>query len=378
MKKKFLIVTTVSDSLPFFKGQISVLKQVFNIELVASAGIQMDEMCQMHDVKGHKVKMKREISLLSDIKSLIQLTFLFFKLKPYIVHGNTPKGSLLSMIAAWINQVPVRIYYVHGLRYHGEIGNKQKLLQLIEKLTCRLATHIVGVSEGVRQNIINDKLTSKNVFLIGNGSVNGIDLNYFNAEKYNPIEIKIKFDINQKDFIFGFVGRLVGDKGINELVAAFVKLNQEFKNIKLILAGKYEDQIDPLKSETLEIINNNNNIVNFGFQTDVRPILTIMNVFTFPSYREGFGIVLMEAAAMKVPAISTDIIGCNEVVVDGKSGFLIESKNQEALYLKMKYFVQNPELSKIMGANAKEIVTKKFEQNAHWEKALQFYKNNCK
>ncbi len=372
MKKKFIIVTTVSDSLPFFKGQVNILKEYFNVELVSSAGNYMDEMCSLHNVAGHKLDMKREISIFNDFFSLIKLIVLFFKIKPYIVHGNTPKASLLSMIAAWITRVPKRIYYVHGLRYYGEVGIKRKLLMFLEKVSCYFATHIVAVSEGVKEGLKKDNLSNKDVLLIWNGSVNGIDLEYFDPEKTDVSTVRNLYGIDDNDFVFGFIGRLVGDKGVNELVGAFKELNKFHKNIKLLLVGRFENELDPLSKLTIDEIENNKNIINAGLQKDVRSFLSSMHVFSFPSYREGFGLVLMEAGAMNIPSISSDIIGCRDII-NNNNGLLIKSKDQQDLFNKMRYSIENQEQINEMAKKSRNIVKDKFEQKELWKKSLEMY-----
>lgn len=373
MKKKLIIVTTVSDSLPFFKGQINVLKEYFEVELISSPGEYMEEMCSKHLVKGHDLIMKREISVFNDILSLMKLIILFFKIKPFIVHGNTPKASLLSMIAAWITRVPKRIYYVHGLRYYGEVGKKRKLLMLLEKVSCYFATHIVAVSEGVKEGLKKDNLSKKEILLIWNGSVNGIDLEYFDPEKTDVSTVRNLYGIDKNDFVFGFIGRFVGDKGVNELVGAFKELNKFHKNIKLLLVGTFENDLDPLNKEAIYEIESNKNIINAGLQKDVRPFLSSMHVFTFPSYREGLGIVLMESSAMNIPSISSNIIGCNEVIVEGENGLFIESKNQQMLSERMRYCIESPEQINEMAKKARNIVKDKFEQKELWKKSLEMY-----
>jgi len=372
LKKKILIVTTVADSLPFFKGQIDVLKKSFDVELVSSPGIQHDEMCQMHNVQGHKLIMKRDISFISDFRSLWNLFFLFLKIKPDVVHSNTPKAGLLATIAAWIARIPNRIYYVHGLRYHGENGFKRKILMKMEVVSCFFATDVIAVSNGIKTALKTDKITNKEIKVIGNGSVNGIDIDYFNPDIISDVEVYQNHNIDKKDFIFGFIGRLVGDKGINELIKAFVKINKQFDS-KLLLIGTFEHALDPLQDETLKEIENNANILQVGFKKDVRPYLKAMDVFVFPSYREGFGIVLMEAASMGVPSISSDITGCNEIIIEGENGYLVESKNEAALYERMLYCVENKKVIKEMSTTTRSNIINKFEQQKHWAASLALY-----
>lgn len=373
-KKKFLIITTISDSLPFFKGQIDILKQSFDIELASSPGIYLDKMSVMHSVKGHEIPMCRQISLINDFFSLIKLIGLFLKVKPFVVHGNTPKASLLSMIAGWITRVPKRIYYVHGLRYYGETGTKRKILMEMERMSCLLATHVIAVSEGVKEGLLTDSLCKKRIYLIWNGSINGIDLNYFDPNENRGVDILSQvYNIDEEDFIFGFVGRLVADKGINELVEAFTKINSKNRNIKLLLIGNFENKLDPLKEETVLEIEKNENIINVGYQKDVRGFFNLMDVFVLPSYREGLGLVLMEAGAMNLPIISSDITGCREVIENNINGFLIKSKDVSDLQEKMQFSINNPDELRRMALSARSTVKIKFEQQELWSKSLEMY-----
>ena len=375
MRKKIIIVTTVSDSLPFFKGQINVLKGCFDVELVSSSGKYLDEMCSIHEVKGHEINMKREISPIHDFLSLNKLIILFLKIRPDVVHGNTPKASLLSMIAAFITRVPKRIYYVHGLRYQGENGFKRKILMIFERVSCALATHVIAVSQGVKETIENDKIYNGNAHLIWNGSINGIDLDYFDPRYLDKQSLREEYTIKNSDFVFGFVGRFVKDKGVNELVRAFCYINKEFPKTKLLLVGRFESELDPLDDDVIVSIEENKNIINVGFQKDVRPFFSMMDVFSFPSYREGLCLVLMESSAMKIPAISTDIPGCKDVIEDLKNGFLIKSRNEQQLIEKMRYCIENPESIDNMKNNSRNFVKDKFEQKHLWQESLAFYKS---
>lgn len=357
----------------FFKGQIQVLKQEFDIELVSSPGKEFDVTCKTEKVLGHRIKMKREISLFNDFVSLLKLTRLFFNLKPEIIHGSTPKAGLLSMIAAWINKVPTRIYYIHGLRYQGNTGLKKSLLVTMERLSCFFSTDIFAVSNGVKNNLILDKITKKEINIINNGSVNGIDAAYFSPTNTEIKDLKHNYNINSNDFIYGFVGRLVKDKGINELIEAFIKINAKNKNTKLILVGGFEDQLDPLNSTIKNEILNNSNIINTGFQTDIRPFLKMMDVFVFPSYREGFGVSLMEASAMETPVISSNIIGCNEIIKHNYNGLLVTSKSVFELKKAMLQLLHSKEKLRTMSSVTRAFIIDKYEQKKLWNSTLKAY-----
>ncbi|MDG3581739.1 glycosyltransferase family 4 protein [Galbibacter pacificus] len=377
MKDTFLIVTTVPQSLNFFRGQVQVLKKRFNVEAVSSPGERLQNFEETEKVKTYAITIKREISLLNDIQSLYKLYRLIKKIQPKVVHGNTPKGGLLSMLASYFNKTPIRIYFLHGLRYEGTSGIKRKFLMCMERIACNCATHVFSVSHGVKSTLYKDKITSKPVEIIWNGSINGINTEVFNPDNVVTAQIKgVKF--TKENIIFGYVGRLVGDKGINELVSAFSSLYDEYSHIRLLLVGIYEDIQDPVSHKIKDQIKTHPGIFHVGYQKDVKPFLKLMDIFTFPSYREGFGIVLMEAAAMKTPAISSDITGCNEIIQNDYNGILIPPKNMEALMKAMEEIITHPEKITILSNQARDCVINKYNQKTLWNKALSTYSDICK
>lgn len=370
-KKKLFLVTTVPMSFVFFKGQLLLLREHFDVTLISSPEPTLYSTAKENKVNSKGIKMAREISLFSDFISLFKLIGYFFKNRPDILHANTPKGSLLALAAGFLCRVSTRIYYVHGLRYQGATGFKKKLLMKMEKLSCVFATDIIAVSKGVCKKLYEDKITSKQITVIWNGSVNGIDLEYFNPQHTDIKDIRSFYKIDEDDYVFGFLGRLVADKGINELVNAFSKVNAQYSKTKLLLVGSYENNLSPLSPETLLKIQENPNIVETGPQSDVRSYLNAMDIMVFPSYREGFGMVLMEAAAMNVPAIASNIIGCNEIIEDGVNGFLVEPKNMDTLLDKLVFALENRGTIDTMKKNTRKIVQTKFEQNELWNKNIQ-------
>lgn len=375
MKKKFLIITTIPLSLGFFVGQIQFLKNEFDVEVASSPGDKLNAICKKERVIGHGISMQRNISVFKDIVSLVQLVFLCLKVKPFILHGSTPKAGLLSMVAGWITSVPHRIYYVHGLRYQGALGFKRKLLMRMEQITCFFATEIIAVSKGVKACLLNDSITKKEIHIIWNGSVNGIDLNFFNANNNSIPRINNLKSIHQSHFVFGFVGRLVKDKGIHELVTAFIEIKKKYAHTKLLLVGDFEEALDPIDVHVKEEIYANDAIIFVGFQSDIRAYLKEMDVFVLPSYREGFGVALMEAAAMNVPAITSNIIGCNEIIKDGYNGKLIAPKSIKELYSAMEQYIQDTSLLQRQSNEARNYVSEKYNQQIVWQETLKFYKN---
>ena len=373
LKRKFIIITTVPISLNFFSGQIQILKKEFDVEVISSKGVIFDRFCEKEDISGTNIEMNREISLLSDLQSLYRLFNKFYKDKPNIIHGNTPKASLLSMLAGFMARVPIRVYYVHGLRYEGEVGLKKIILKSMESVSCLLATDIFSVSHGVREKLHEDNITKKNINLIKNGSVNGLNGNYFSPVNPEISNFKSIYNIEDNHFIFGFVGRVVKDKGIKELVLSFIEINKKYNHTKLLLVGNYEDKLDPLDQAIKNEIETNENIIFTGFQSDIRPYLKMMNVFVSPSYREGFGISLMEAGAMNLPVITTDIIGCNEVIKDDYNGILIPSKSIPSLIVAMEQYIIDKNFYNKVVSRTRKFMLEKFEQNALWKETLKFY-----
>jgi glycosyltransferase involved in cell wall biosynthesis len=213
--------------------------------------------------------------------------------------------------------------------------------------------------------------------VLANGNINGIDTSSFNPENFSKEQNKIlrkELALKEDDFVFIFVGRLVGDKGINELVAAFDKLTKRFQNIKLLLVGAFESDLDPLNKQTLKMINDNSAILSTGFQQDVRPYFALADVLVFPSYREGFPNVVLQAGAMGLPSIVSDINGCNEIVVDNYNGFIVPVKSSSALEIAMLKLIEDKELYNSTKANARSVITGSYERREIWQALLEEYR----
>ena len=366
MKKiKLIRTSTVPGSLnTFCKGLLRELQEQEGYEVVAvsSPGNAMREIEEREGVKTVAVPMERRISPLNDLKSLWRLIRVFRKEKPAIVHSITPKAGLLSMMAAWVARVPVRLHTFTGLVFPTATGLTQKILILTDRITCACATHIVPEGEGVKNDLINYHITRKPLKVLGHGNIRGIDLDYYNPElpEVQADAAKIR---KPGVFTFVFVGRLVGDKGINELVEAFERLNTEYPETRLLLVGRQEPELDPLKHETIAKIDHNKNIEVVGQQSDVRPWLASADVFVFPSYREGFPNVVIEAGAMGLPSIVTDINGSREIIIEGRNGSIVPPRNAMALEAAMRRFVESPDDVARMAENARPLIASRYEQS---------------
>lgn len=375
IKKLFYIVTTIPSTLNFFRGQLAYLSDMFEIVAISSDKAALENFGDTEGIETHYIPMMRSISLLHDFKSLIKIISFFSKNKPDVVHGNTPKASFLSMCAAWITRVRVRIYMCHGLRYQGCTGLKRKLLMNMERITCWCATTVVCVSYGIQNQLISDRICPKRKLrIIRNGSVNGVDMNWYDRNRIHvPGILRKQFSIPDQNLVFLFVGRIVRDKGIKELVTAFGKLEKQYSDISLLLVGAYEN-LDPIDVATKEMIDNDSNIRPVGIQSDVRPFYGLADVLVLPSYREGFGMVLIEAGAMKLPCITTDIVGCNEIIVNGQNGLIIPKQDADALYEAMKYMYEHPQKRLAMASCARKMITSRYRQQNVWKATLDMYK----
>ena len=257
-------------------------------------------------------------------------------------------------------------------------GLKRNILNVVEKLTYKFATQVYPNSKGLYDFIVANRFTvPTKLKIIGNGSSNGIDTTYFDPDLYTKDDrFKTKEDLNipQDDFVFTFVGRMVKDKGINELTAAFLKLNKWKENCSLLLVGPLEEDLDPLLPETLEQINSHKKIFAIGYQKDVRPFFACSNALVFPSYREGFPNVVMQAGAMDLPVIATNINGCNEIITDHKNGLLIPTKNTAAANDAMTKLLSDEDLYRQLTDNAREEIVSKYERKEICEALLSEYR----
>lgn len=377
-KAKLVRVTTVPISLEKLLGnQLTFMNQYFDLTAVSSDAIALEKVGDLLEVKTHPIEMTRKITPWQDLKAVWEMYKFLKRENPEIIHSHTPKAGLVSMLAASLAGVPHRLHTVAGLPLMEAKGFKRKILLAVEKLTYAAATKVYPNSKGLEDFILEHRLTaSSKLKVIGNGSSNGIDTHYFSSEnlsKQDLENLKKELDIQQDDFVFIFVGRLVGDKGINELIAAFDSISKNNSKAKLILVGTFEEELDPLSEITMEKIKSNPNIILAGWQSDVRPYLAVSDVLTFPSYREGFPNVVMQAGAMGLPSIVSDINGCNEIIVEGKNGVIIPVKNEKALEQAMQRLIGDKNRFHNLKNNARPMVVERYQQQIIWEALLEEY-----
>ena len=381
--KKLIRITTVPISFKvLLKGQLRFMaSNGFDVKGVSSEGEELREVRENEGVVMEAINMSRKITPFQDFKSLWKMWNFLRKEKPQIVHTHTPKAGIIGMLAARLAGVPHRLHTVAGLPLMEATGIKRKILNFVEKLTYSSATRVYPNSKGLYDFILQNNFTQSNKLkIIANGSSNGINTIFFNPEQVTETErvtLREKLNIQPDDFVFVFVGRIVSDKGINELIKAFSELqtaeNNELTGIKLLLVGGLESDLDPLNPETIAEINQNKDIISAGFQQDVRPFFAISDALAFPSYREGFPNVVMQAGAMGLPSIVSDINGCNEIIVEGENGLIIPPKNVEKLKEKMLTLAKDKNLYTKLKGNSRRMIENRYEQSVVWKALLEEY-----
>lgn len=404
-------LTTVDLSLDkLVNGQLRYMNQYFDVVGVAADTGLLSGVAEREGVRVIDVPMHREIALRADIKSLVHLVKLLRKEKPDILHCNTPKGSLLGLLAGKIVGIPHRVYTVTGLRYQGATGLLRWVLKTMERISCACATKVIPEGQGVLHTLQVDGITRKPLTVLHHGNINGIDTGMYSNEalakelgltkdldrvgdgmatdevnEKNEREelwqrgvsalMREKMGFTADDFVFVFVGRIVKDKGINELAQCMRQLD-----CKLILVGSFDDD-DPINDLDREFLETSPKVKCVGWQEDVRPYLAMSDALVFPSYREGFPNVPIQAGALGKPCIVTDINGCNEIIKDGLNGKIIAAPLADgseamttALQNTMQWFISHPEEVRRMSKNARGMITSRYEQQDVWRATYEMYR----
>lgn len=354
MGKKIIRAATIGLSLNIFCKDLlrELADEGYEVVALSSPDEDLREVEKREKVRAVGVQMERRMSPLKDIVSLVKLVRVFAKEKPDMVHSMTPKAGLLCMVAGWMTGVPVRVHTFTGLVWPTAQGLSRRILMLTDKITCMCATHVVPEGEGVKLDL-QRCITKKEMKVLGYGNVRGINMDEW------------KRRVGRRDGLmltFVFVGRIVRDKGIDELVAAFVKLNRIYSNTRLLLVGPYEEHLNPVQSGTKFLIDTCECIEAVGSQKDVRPFYEQSDVLVFPSYREGFPNVVIEAGAMELPSIVTDINGSREIIEDGRNGLIVPVRDEQALFEAMKWIVEHDEERNAMAAHARPMIASRYEQ----------------
>lgn len=380
-KPRLLRITTVPISLhKLIHGQpLFMKKNGLDIFLASSDGPEISRIEEENNTYVVKLPLTREITPFKDLWALLITYKNIKKINPQIVHTHTPKAGIIGMLASYLARVPNRFHTVAGLPLMEAKGLKKELLKRIEKVTYACATNIYPNSYGLKKYICQNGLcASKKLKVIGNGSSNGIDVTYYKRKEeiiQKGDQARKQYNISDDVIVFCYVGRLVGDKGINELLKAYDTIKKNNSSCVLLLVGPREEKLDPLKDETKSYIAKDQSIKEVGYVDDVRPYMAIADIFVFPSYREGFPNVVLQAGAMELPCIVTDINGNNEIIIDGKNGIIVPPKDIEQLSKAMLELMENPSKRKRLSSQARKHIVERYQQIYVWNELLKEYKS---
>jgi len=378
-KPKLIRITTVPMALRYLlQGQMNYMSTSgYDVIMISAEGKELTEVLRQEKCRHLIVPMTRKITPFQDLKCLFQLIKIFIKEKPDIVHSHTPKAGLLGMLAARICGVKTRIHTVAGLPLMVEHGAKFTLLKYIEKLTYWCASTIWPNSPSLKKYILEQKLTRpEKINIIGKGSSNGINLQRYNPQildNHKLAEIKKCIHYNSSFTYLLFTGRLVKDKGIIELMDAFAHLQKSHSRLKLLLLGDFENGLDPLPRQTMDCIQHNPDVIHVSWTNDVEYYMQLADTFVFPSHREGFPNVLLQAGAMKLPIICSSICGNIDIVQNNQTGLLFNTHNVQNLAEKIEYSIFKKEEMGRMASQLHKYIHRELKTTQVWEKILMEY-----
>ncbi len=372
------IVTVPTTARVLLRGQLAFMREAgFDVTVIASPGAELELVAQREGVRVVGIEMAREIDGVRDAKALLELSKTLGALAPDIVNASTPKAGLLGMLSAWRCRVPIRVYLLRGLRFELARGLKGSILRRCERVAAHAAHQIVCVSESVKEGFLKEGLASaEKCRVLGAGSSNGVDLERFDPERVRSASEELARDlkIQTGEAIFGFVGRPVADKGSKELIAAWQGIRAKHASARLLIvgAGFAGDDLDP---ELQRWMAQRDDIIAVGEVEEVAPYYALMHALVFPSYREGFPNVPLEAAAMGVPTVGFQATGTRDVVVDGTTGFLAKVGDTDALRGDLERYLKEPELCRAHGRNAQRRARELFDRRQIWELWLAEYRS---
>jgi len=378
MRPRVLHVTTVPLTLRFLEGHVAHAKRKgFEVHALSSPGPALEEFGRDMQIPVHPVRMPRRITPLADLVALGRIVRIIRQVRPAIVDGHTPKGALLAMIAAVLCRVPVRIYHQHGLPLVTAAGLKRRILRGAERIACRLAHEVICISESLREVLVAEGLCPpEKIKVLEHGSIDGVEAD----RKFNPARVatesgqrvRARYRIPPGALVMGFVGRIVRDKGLSELVQAWRVLRAEFPALHLLVAGPFESQ-DPIPGDVEETLRGDPRIRLAGMVHDMPSLYRALDLLVLPTYREGFGVALLEAAVMEVPVVATRIPGCVDAVRDGETGLLVPVRDAAALTAAIRTYLADATLRGRHGAAGRRRAVRDFNPDVMREALFREY-----
>ncbi len=377
VRPRVLYVVTSSLSAVLMRGQLSYLKSKnFDIFLTSDPGPRLTSICEEEQVKAMPVAMSREISLYNDVVALFRLWRLMRRISPAITNVSTPKAGLLGGVAAFAARVPCRIYTLRGLRWETTTGLKRKVLMAAEWIACHCAHQVVCVSHNLRHAIVTAGLVSADrAVVFGDGSSNGVDHERFaptERRRLNALSLRKRLGIEPHAPVLGFVGRITRDKGIRELYRAHKVLRREFRNLRLLLVGEFEEG-DPVSGSLREAILADPSVVLAGVVEEMSDFYQVVDILVHPSYREGFPNVVLEAQAAQKPVVGARVTGTADAILSGITGLLVPVGNVDALTDAIASLLRNPEYARKVSIAARERTIERYNPLRIWEALASVY-----
>lgn len=380
--KRILHVVNIYFVIPYFLGDqlIYFTKRGYKEYIICSPSEEIYEYSKSHNFNYKEIPILRSISFWRDLKAIWEICKYIKKEEIDIVVGHTPKGGVLAMLASFVMHIPIRIYFRHGLVYETSSGIKRKFLILIDRLAAFLSTKVVCVSPSVYKKSLENKLNpASKQLLLHKGTCNGINVEKFCRDNINERTIELlknQLGLSKNSFVIGYVGRLVKDKGIIELIDAFNVLQKQNINIKLLLVGMLEER-DSLPKDIISKIQDNTSIICTGYvdNSSIENYYALMDLFILPSYREGFPTSILEASSMKLPVVTTKVTGCIDAISHGKTGYFVNHDKYEIASVIQKYICDD-ELREKHGMAGRVFVEEDFDQCIIWREIEKLYSIN--
>jgi glycosyltransferase involved in cell wall biosynthesis len=375
-----VIVTVDITLLNLCRGRFEYFtRHGFEVTAVCAPTPHADEL-RSRGIRLHTAPLARAMAPGRDLAALWNLWRFLRRERFDLVEVSTPKAALVGSIAAWLARVPCVVQLLRGLAYEDQGRIERLLLRWSQKLSCSLPHRVVAISQSLRDKVVADGVCRPDkITVLGEGSSNGIDLDYFTpaqAGVHDPVGMPDRrraHDLPADAVVIGFVGRMTGDKGITELIDAFVDLAASRPDVYLLLVGDYEARDQP-PTRTVQAISEHPRIRHVGWRQDTRPYYAAMDIFALPSYREGLGHALLEAAAMRLPTVTSDVTGCRSAIVAGTTGFLVPPKDTAALRDALATLIDDPDLRRRMGAAGRQRIERSFASEVVWSLQEQEYR----
>lgn len=374
-----VIQTTVPVTLDvFFAHQLRWLREHgFTVIAVASPGEELNRLANSEGIRVHAIPTMRSISPFHDFVSLLRTIRFYWACKPTIVHGFTPKAGLIAMIAAWVTQCPVRVYTIFGFVHSSKSGLLNQLMKLTETVSCGLAHRVFCECESIQTLALQDRICPPaKLRVLPAWSFNGVQSRILSrvSHSYDKAAARLALGIEPDALAVGYLGRIVNDKGIRELLDAFWKLAPRWPRLRLFLVGAPEAG-DPLPSAYMNALATDPRVRLTGFQMDVVPYLSALDILVHPSYREGLPSAPLEAAALGIPVIATRIPGNVDAIVEGVTGLLVPPQDTDALAAAMETLFKDGCLRVRLGRGAKAWSVRECDAVLAWQNLAREYDN---